>query len=120
MKRIMVVEDDEDITSIINLFLTENEFDVIESVPELVFNNAIKDKPDLILLDVWLSSRHTGDSICQKLKSDSITKGIPVVLVSAIADLNAVAISCKADGYLEKPFDLEVLLAVVHQFTAKA
>ncbi len=69
---------------------------------------------DLALLDV-LMPRRTGFSVCQTLKSDPITRLIPVVLVTGLTnrDDRIQGIECGADDFLNKPVHREELLARV-------
>ena len=55
----------------------------------------------------------SGVELCRILKADPITAGIPVVLMSA-ASRNSSASGC-ADGYIAKPFDLDVLDSLIER-----
>ncbi len=66
------------------------------------------DLPDLILLDVLLAGED-GRETCKQLKSNEQTYHIPVILISAHANLNNVRETCGADDYLAKPFRLKEL-----------
>ncbi len=71
-------------------------------------------KPDLILLDIDMPNMD-GFEACQKIKSNPITAGIPLMFLSAEfmpADKNR-AIALGAFGYLQKPFRPEQLVSVV-------
>jgi two-component system response regulator VicR len=56
-----------------------------------------------------------GDRICVQLKSNSETCCFPVVLLSAEHNLAALSKACGADGFISKPFDLEVLTQKVRE-----
>jgi DNA-binding response OmpR family regulator len=73
-------------------------------------------KPDVILLDNWLGGVK-GSELCKMIKASKEHSHIPVILVSAIDDLEEVASECDADAYLSKPFELSELETVVKQFT---
>lgn len=70
--------------------------------------------PDLLLIDNWLGGK-TGHDICWQLKSDSRTKAIPVMLISATSKLDEMAQRCGANDYICKPFDLDNLLTKVEK-----
>ncbi len=71
-------------------------------------------RPDLILLDVMMP-RMSGFQACKKLKSDTATKDIPIVMVTALNEVSDVerAVECGADDFLTKPVNrLELLTRV--------
>jgi DNA-binding response OmpR family regulator len=71
-----------------------------------VIGDPDEDRPDLVISDVMMPLV-SGVELCRILKADPDTAGIPVVLMSA-ASRNSSAGAC-ADGYIAKPFDLDVL-----------
>ncbi len=66
--------------------------------------------PDLILLDMQLPDIH-GLEICAELKQHEVTRLIPIIIVTAYADREAqlLSIEAGAEGYLEKPVDMDEL-----------
>lgn len=68
--------------------------------------------PDLILLDIMMPEM-SGDKVLERLKEDSVLRDIPVIVVSAVDDIDSVArcISMGAEDYLIKPFKNEILKA---------
>ncbi len=77
-------------------------------------NRALKEKPDLILLDIMLPTM-SGLEVCAALKNDPGTKDIPVIIISVKASDEDVktGLAKGADGYVAKPFDLFKLLEIV-------
>ena len=114
-KRVIVIEDNEDILFVINLILEEIGYRVFKSKSADIIGNLESIKPDLIVLDDKLDDIH-GSEICRELKSNSATSHIPVILISAGVDLPATAQECFADGYLEKPFDLKEFEELLRSF----
>ncbi|UOE48815.1 response regulator [Mucilaginibacter sp. SMC90] len=104
-KRIVVVDDDDDILQIIRFILEEQGYLVEAATDILSFNKLGDVKPDLILLDDWLSDGY-GHLLCRALKQNQKTKTIPVLLISAKNDIEAIAGKSHADDYIAKPFDL--------------
>ena len=113
--KIIVIEDDIDTLDIITYILTDEGFEVIASKD----NEPLKDiqfhQPLVILMDNRLADG-SGHELCAQLKNDPATEHFPVVLVSANNNLEIMAIECKADAYLKKPFDVQELIELVKAF----
>jgi putative nucleotidyltransferase with HDIG domain len=73
-----------------------------------------RDPPDLVLLDVMMP-KVTGFDVCQQLKADAKTKMIPVVIITALADIDnkVKGLELGADDFLTKPFHRQELLVRV-------
>src|SRR5260370_7701054 len=70
---------------------------------------------ELIMLDILLQSKD-GRKICQQLKSDPKTSHMPVIVLSAHSDASQLANDCGADDFIEKPFDVDVLISTVEKY----
>lgn len=110
-KRILVIDDDRGILASLELLLEDAGYDVQTSTKNGEFiDEAIRAKPpDLIILDILLSG-HDGRTICKKLKSQKKTRRIPIILISAHPNAQAMSEEAGADGFLAKPFDIDALL----------
>jgi two-component system phosphate regulon response regulator PhoB len=118
-KKVLVIEDDKDIRDTIVYALEEEGIEVVASEDAKILKSLNVIKPDLILLDNWLSdwkSDANGQQISKELKTNAATSHIPVVIVSAVSNIKEIAEAGMADGYLKKPFDLNTLSAIVHKF----
>ncbi|GCE05163.1 response regulator [Dictyobacter aurantiacus] len=109
---ILVVDDDEGIVEVVQIVLEGEGYVVRTATNKDDLQNIADDLPDLILLDVLLSG-DDGREICRKLKSDKATRHIPVIMLSAHSDASKVADAGGADDFLEKPFDVDVLIDIV-------
>jgi DNA-binding response OmpR family regulator len=118
MKTILVIEDDDDTLQIIGIILSEMGHNVINSLTLKSMDDIKTLKPDLILLDHRLKDG-SGDQLCLSLKSDQLTQQIPVIFLSADINVARLAERAGADTYITKPFDLEMLIAVVKNFLEK-
>jgi DNA-binding response OmpR family regulator len=114
MSRILVVDDDVDILSVMEILLTMKGFEVeVIAKGENIFPKIETFKPDLILLDVLISG-FDGRSICRKLKENNDTKQIPVIMFSAHPGAAATIAEYGANDFIAKPFDVTNLLAKVN------
>src|SRR5664279_3083331 len=96
---ILVVDDDPDILLSIEILLESEGFTVNTSTKGEDAENLSSKKPDLILLDVLLSGKD-GRDIALKLKSSSITKKIPIVMMSALSSVEKTFKSYKANDFV--------------------
>jgi DNA-binding response OmpR family regulator len=109
---IMLIEDDQEISSLIQLYLHKQGFKVITAVEgeEALeqFENSI---PALILLDINLSGMD-GFTVCREIRQIS---NVPIVFISCNKDSDDIVEGLKmgADDYITKPFDPEVMVARV-------
>ncbi|SHG43510.1 response regulator transcription factor [Pedobacter caeni] len=107
--RIYIVEDDKDISFILDYFLREEGFNVSVFGTVSDFKNAIKTAvPDLFLLDVMLPDGD-GITVCNQVKADPKTSYLPVIMMSAHV-MDDSKIDCPAEEFIPKPFDLDRLL----------
>ncbi len=114
MQKVMVVEDDEDILFVVTFMLKQNGFSVIAlSEGEKAIPEALQSKPDLILLDINLG-RYDGRQLCLELKTIHHIQ-IPILLFSANVTLASTIRSYKADGFIPKPFDMDLLVNTVRK-----
>lgn len=116
-KRVLVIDDDEDILEILNIIFQENGYDIVLSNTGEAAEHLQVIQPDLVLLDVRIvGSVKDGPEICKEIKAQQETRHLPVMLVSAESDLSIIAQECGADAYLPKPFDIYELLAQVKEY----
>jgi len=118
-KKILVIDDDEDILDIWSIILGDEGFklELRNTGPSTEEVNLLH--PDLILLDVRINGfPKSGVEICSELKSNTSVANIPILLVSAEYNLEALASSCLADGFVNKPFDIDLVLKKVREFVS--
>ena len=112
VKKILLAEDDADIRFILNLVLKEAGYEV-ETLP--AGHSIVEDRnqwPDLFILDKALPTID-GLALCKFLKIKKETRNIPIIMISSYHKLQRKAREVGADDFLEKPFDLKVLLQQV-------
>ena len=121
-KKVLVIEDDKDIRDTIVYVLEEQGYEVTSSENAKILKSLDSIKPDLILLDNWLTewkSDANGQQISKQLKTDPATSHIPIVMISAVSNIQEIAEAAHADDYLKKPFNLDEIVAIAKKFTEK-
>lgn len=114
MSRILVVDDDIDILSVMEVLLSMKGFEVeVTAKGENTFPKINSFKPDLILLDVLISG-FDGRTICKQLKSNEKTRHIPVIMFSAHPGAASTIAEYGADDFIAKPFDVSNLMRKVN------
>jgi DNA-binding response OmpR family regulator len=115
MRKILIVDDDQDILNILTLLFDIEGFDVKGIDNGYVIEETIKSfAPDIILLDVMLGGLD-GREICHKLKDSNETRHIPIIMISANTDMSKITYKeCRPDSFIPKPFDIEHVLFKVN------
>lgn len=113
-KKILAVDDDREIVEVIRIILEDEGYEVSTLTNGLNVLNVVSSfRPDLILLDVMLGGVD-GREICRAIKSHSIFKYIPVVMISASHNLqNLLKLPGSPNDFLSKPFDIDNLVKKV-------
>lgn len=114
-KKIFIVEDNPDIGYILHYFLEDEGFEVTLFDNASSFNHSFeRDLPDILLLDVMLPDGD-GIQICDDIKSKPRTAHLPILIMSAHAPAEKISAESCANGFISKPFDLELVLSRVHE-----
>lgn len=117
-KRILVVDDEEDIRKLVRRLLTDRGHRVIEADRGLIALRLVKEEtPDLILLDAMLPEVH-GFDIARRIKGSAKYGGIPILMMSAVYRGWRIAEDLKTnygiEDYIEKPFRIADLMEKVN------
>ena len=112
VKKVLIIEDDRDTLDALTFIAEDLNLEVTNSSRIILVADIEALSPQLILLDHWVHGSIGGD-LCLAIKADPAIKHIPVILVSAHSNIQQLAIKCGADGFLEKPFNLEEITAVI-------
>ncbi|MHA4895499.1 response regulator [Pedobacter sp. PWIIR3] len=119
-RRILAVDDDNDIVDIIKIILEDEGYEVSTLTNGRdVLKTISLSRPDLILLDVMLGGID-GRDICKAIKADKLLSDIPIVMISASHNLhNILTEKGSPNDFLAKPFDIDILIKKVNaQFAA--
>lgn len=111
-KKILLVDDEAQLVEMMKMRLETSGYEVITAYDgQQAFERARKEKPDLIILDLMLPKME-GYKVCGLLKSDARYAKIPIIMFTARAQEEDVALgkSLGAEDYITKPFDPKILL----------
>ena len=120
-EKVLVVDDEENVRRLLRSMLG-NKYIVLEAKDgKVAIDIARSQMPDIILMDIMMPNMD-GYTACHTIKQDPATKMIPVIMVTAVGqELNkTLATEMGADGYITKPFSLQVLLDTVNRFLTKS
>lgn len=120
-KKILVVDDEVDLVETVRFPLEMAGYHVLISYNgEDALNQARKEDPDLILLDLMLP-KLDGYKVCRLLKFDDRYKHIPILMLTAKTQERdkALGMETGANEYITKPFEMEDLLKKVKAYLNK-
>jgi len=120
-KKILVVDDEVDLVETVRFPLEMEGFDVLVSYNgEDALNQARKEKPDLIILDLMLP-KLDGYKVCRLLKFDERYKHIPILMLTAKTQEKDKVLGKEtgADEYITKPFEMDYLMEKVKAYLNK-
>jgi two-component system, cell cycle response regulator DivK len=120
-KRILIVEDQEDLRGVLRTLLTGSGYDVVEAADgQAGVAKAQSERPDLILMDIQLPVLDGYDATRQ-IKANADLKATPIIAVSSFAmkgdEEKARAAGC--DHYVTKPYSPMQLLRIIRGFLVR-
>lgn len=113
MTDILIVEDNKDLSNLLCDFLRAEDYTVsVADNGEKALDLYEKYGARLVLLDIMLSGRIDGFVVCENIRKSSNT---PIIIVSAKneKDDKLCGLALGADDYIEKPYDIDILLAKI-------
>lgn len=105
--RVLVLDDDADMRTLLRDILMTEGFDPVIGDADAPLESLLRQRPGLVLLDYVMSSR--GDELVNAARRGRFGR-VPVVLVSAIDDIERRASEIGAAAYVAKPFDIDDLV----------
>ncbi len=118
MKRILVVEDNETNMYLIKFMLEKSGYEVIEAREGAAgVELAIKEKPDLIIMDVQLPDIN-GLEATNRIRASEADGDIPIIALTsfAMAGDREKALAAGCTGYIEKPINPETFMAEIEKY----
>ena len=126
--KILIVDDDQDIRDSLQAFLEGQQYTVTTAADRAEGMERIKaEKPDLLILDVMMSTWQDGFEMARELKKDTQFKEMPILMLTGIKDKAGIDFKstagdptwCPVDGFLDKPVELDILLAEVEKLLSQ-
>lgn len=127
MAKILIIDDDLDITKSIQVILDSKGHEVITAPDGVAGVSSVREnKPDLIILDV-LMPQMDGFAVARKIKSDENTKNIPILMLTSVKEKMGLDFKNEAgddvwlpvDDYCEKPLSHEQLFEKIDKLLNK-
>lgn len=117
--RILVVEDDPDIGSMLKMLLEHVGYNItlhnnVGGIQKLLNSEAI----DLIILDMLIGNAN-GTDVCKNIRSNFVSERIPILMISAVPEAKNVCIKAGASEFLSKPFEMSELLETIDGLVKK-
>ncbi len=121
MKKILVVDDEWAILELLRIKLTKKGFDVITASNEKeFFEQVFENKPDLIILDIWLGNEGGGTKLYDVALDGGLDPDVPVIFMSALVEEGTPPKRASKGGRFAlygKPFDFNFLLEDIYCLT---
>lgn len=119
--RILIVEDEESLLKLESILISSRGYDVTGVMDgKAALIEVKRKKPDLVLLDVMLPELD-GFEVCRRIKEDSETSDIPVIILTAkkTAQDHLRGQQCGCDAYITKPFKSSRVLEAINEILEK-
>jgi DNA-binding response OmpR family regulator len=129
--KILVIDDDPDFVDAVTPILQSALYDVVSAAnPTEGKEKILKEKPDLILLDIMMDSLFDGFSLCHNIKTAKEFKDVkdtPIIFVSAVKEMTGSRFQFKGeeqglvgpDDYIDKPVKPDDLIARIERLIQK-
>jgi CheY-like chemotaxis protein len=126
--KILIVDDDPDFTMAIKTILQTEHYTIVTASDKTKGMEKIEtDKPDLVILDVMMSTWSDGFEMSRELKKDPQHEDIPILMLTGVEKRTGIGFKSTAgdpewlpvNGFLDKPIEPEVLLAEVKRLLYK-
>ena len=122
MAHILIIEDQEPLGVLYKSVLRKyNHETTLTTTGEAGIEAALRDKPDLVILDLLLPGI-PGIEVARRLQESGILPGVPLIITTALdqVDAQAIADSLHATAVLNKPFNIDSILSTVNGALATA
>ena len=122
--KVLIVDDDKDIRESLQDILEGKDYSVVTAADKTEGLAAVRaEGPDLIILDVMMTTAFDGLDVARELKKDPEVAGIPILMLTGIKEETGIPLKpaagdpewCPVEGFLEKPVKPDVLIAEIEK-----
>ncbi|MEJ6981530.1 response regulator [Pedobacter sp. P351] len=114
MKRVLCVDDNQDILDIYEIILSAEGYSVKTSIYPVDILQLILDfDPNLIIMDINMAD-FNGLEVCKEIKSYINNKNTPVIIISSDESIHTAVCTFGATAIILKPFEIDELIKTVH------
>lgn len=126
--RILIVDDDPDLTSALQVILESADYTVTVACDRASGMEKMRsERPDLLILDVMMSTWQDGFEMSRELKSDPELSNVPILMLTGVKEKTGIGFKSTAgdpewlpvDGFLDKPVEPDVLVEEVGRLLSK-
>ena len=106
MKKVLIVEDDQEIVNLLEIHLKDLSCEVIKAFDgESGLEKAMTEEPDLVILDITLP-KMDGVDVCREIRTSS---SVPIIMLTAKSEEidRVLGLEMGADDYITKPFSIK-------------
>ncbi|HVS91784.1 MAG TPA: response regulator [Mucilaginibacter sp.] len=118
MKTVLLIDDEPELSELLQFLFKQFHYQVVVFPATVPVAKVREVNPAIIVLDNNFR-RSTDIGFCLQLKNDPETSRIPILLLSANDNLGQITRDSRADGYLEKPFDISALQGTVQKILTR-
>ncbi len=126
--KILIVDDDLDFTKALQTTLESKQYTVVTAADRTEGMEKIStEKPDLLILDVMMSTWQDGFEMARELKKDTEFKDMSILMLTGVEERSGIEFKstagdptwCPVDGFLDKPVESGILLAEIRKLLSK-
>ena len=117
MKKVLVIEDNENNMELITFILEANNYETIRAATgQLGVNLAVQERPDFIILDIQLPDI-MGTEVLELIRESEVGHTIPIIAMTsyAMAGDREKLLNAGCDGYIEKPIDPAAVMTQIQK-----
>ena len=126
--KILIADDDEDIRDSVQAVLESRQYEVVTAADKIEGMDKIKaEKPDLVILDVMMSTWQDGFEMARELKKDPQFKKMPILMMTGVKEQTGMDFKssagdptwCPVEGFLDKPVTPDILITEIERLLSK-